>query len=83
MDDKFPYTHRATITLSSNEENPDVAVEVNWFPDIEGKTIKDIGYLPAAYQFVQQYILPALEDAYMLNEHEELMDSDSPPKRLN
>jgi hypothetical protein len=34
-------------------------MEVKWEPTIDGEDIEDQGYIPAAYQFVQQVLLTA------------------------
>lgn len=70
-----PYTHRVTMTLSSNERDDGVNVHIKWDPDIDGKGIEEIGYLPASYQFLQQYILPVLEDAYLESNFGYLLDT--------
>lgn len=60
-----PFTHKVTLTLSSDGPENMIQVKVHWEPDIEGKTIEEIGFLPASYQFMQEYILPAVEQGYM------------------
>ena len=59
------YTHKATVTITSDGINDDVAISIKWDPDLEGANISQLGYLPSSYQFVQQYVLPMLEDAWM------------------
>lgn len=59
------FTHKATVTFTSDGINDDVAIKIEWSPDLDGQDITKIGYLPASYQFVQQYVLPMIEDAFM------------------
>jgi len=65
------FTHRAVVTLSSNGIDDDVAIKIQWEPDLEGQDITKLGYLPASYQFVQKWVLPMLEDAFMEATHGE------------
>lgn len=59
------FTHKVTMTICSNGPADEVAVSIEFEPDIEGKHISELGYLPAAYQFLEAYIKPALEEAYL------------------
>lgn len=77
------HTHKAIITIISNEDTPEVRVKVSWEPDLDGKSITEIGYIPAAYDFVQEYMLPAIEQAFMDWESDPMMLADSPSKRIN
>lgn len=65
MTEDIQYTHKVTVTLMSDGSDPDVAVKVEWSPDISGKDIQELGYMPPCFNFVTKYILPALEEAYM------------------
>lgn len=78
-----PFTHNAIITLSSNGDEDMIQVSVKWEPDIEGKTIEEIGFLPASYQFVQQYMLPAIEQGYTDWAVNPMIKLDPPSNRRN
>lgn len=73
------YTHKAILTVVSNADEPDVHVRIDWEPDLEGTNIQELGYLPAAYQMIESYILPALEEAYL--ESVDMGMSKEPPSR--
>jgi hypothetical protein len=75
------YTHRAIIIIASNGKEPDVNGCVKWDPDLEGKDIEDLGYLPASFMLVEDYILPALEQAFNDWEAGPLMNAPSPSHR--
>lgn len=77
------HTHKATITLYSNGPADMVSIKVQWEPDIQGVDIKELGYLPAAYQFVEAYMLPAIEEGYMDWEVSPMMMLESPSERKN
>lgn len=53
------FTHKAVIEVYSTLDSPEVHMEVKWEPTIDGEDIEDQGYIPAAYQFVQQVLLTA------------------------
>lgn len=55
--------HTAVLICSSIGDSEDVQVEVRWSPDMEGSDVEKLGYLPASFRFLQDYILPALEQA--------------------
>lgn len=77
------HTHKAIMTVYSNADDPTVSVRVEWEPDVTSKVVEDLGYLPASSQFIQQYVLPAIEEAYMANEVEPMLALESPSKRVN
>lgn len=83
MTEQSTPTHVVTVTLSSINDGSNVRVEVKWDPDLEGADIEELGYLPASYQFVQEFILPCLEEAYLRSEFKELFDTPSPSNRMN
>lgn len=78
-----PYTHKAVMTVTSNGDDNAVAVSIKWDPNIDGVGIQELGYLPASYQMIEQYILPALEEAYLEWELDPMMKLDSPSKYDN
>lgn len=53
-------THEVTVTVQSRLDEPGVALEVKWRPLLSDEEIQEMGYVPAAYQFVQ-YLLEAAE----------------------
>lgn len=56
-------THKAVLTLTSVGRSDDVEVSIQWEPVMNREDLQKLGYLPAAFQFIQTYILPALESA--------------------
>lgn len=80
---KDPYTHRATITIISNGAEPEVRITVKFDPDQEGLDIKQLGFFPAAFQMVQEYMLPAIEAAYMDWAADPLLNMQSPSEYNN
>ena len=75
------FTHKATLTVYSNGDDDMVSVKMVWDPDLTGMNIQDLGYLPASYQMVEEFLLPALEEAYMKSEVEPMMAMESPSQR--
>ena len=56
--------YTAVLLCSSIGDSEDVQVEIRWSPDMEGTDVQKLGYLPASYRFLQDFILPALETAF-------------------
>jgi len=79
----FKATHTYVITISSMDEVPEVMISSKWSPDTDVESIKELGYVPQAYAFVQKYILPALEAAYDDSEYADLKTMESPSGRIN
>lgn len=77
------YTHKATMTVYSNGQDEDIAIKVSWDPDLDGKSIEEIGYLPSSYQFIQQYILPAIEQAYLDYEINPMLNAEPASGSIN
>lgn len=75
--------YKATLTITSHDDSGDVQVEIKWDPDMQGLDIQELGFYPASYQFVEQYVLPALEKAYFRSEYAELLETESPSDRIN
>lgn len=73
---EFKPTHRATITVTSQEDDPEVRLEVKWEPTIDGEDIEDQGYIPAAYHFVESVLIAAeiSSDGLMDIEEEDLSE---------
>lgn len=74
--------HRATITISSTDDKPEVEVEVDWEPGFDDMDPRELGYTPAAFAVMQEYIVPVLEKLYLESNYAEIL-SDSPSSRLN
>lgn len=66
-------THSVGIFLSSVGKENEVKVKIMYS---DGEDVKSIGYLPASWQALEMYILPALEDACMDNHPELKEDSE-------
>lgn len=77
------FTHRATITIYSNGAEPEVHISVKFDPDEEGRDIKELGYFPPAFQMVQEFMLPAIEQAYMEWAQDPLLQMESPSEYNN
>lgn len=58
-------TYTATITMESVGDSNDVQVRVSWSPHMTGAQVQELGFLPASFNFVQEFILPALEAAML------------------
>jgi hypothetical protein len=77
------HTHKATLTVYSNGKKEMISVKVQLEPDVEGVSIEELGYLPAAYQFMEEYIFPAIEAAYMDWQIKPMLALESPSKWNN
>lgn len=77
------HTHKAILTVYSNGNSNMISVKVNWEPKLEGDDIVALGYLPAAYAFVEDYLLPAIDEAYLEWEAGPLLHADSPSRYNN
>lgn len=82
-EDGVEYTHKATMTVFSNGPTKEISLRIKWDPDIEGVDIKELGYLPSSYQFIEEYILPAIEEAYMAWTVGPLLNAESPSEYNN
>lgn len=72
MTDKTEYT--AVIVVSSVGRDGEVSLSVEWNPNLTGKDIEEAGFIPASFKFVQDFIMPALEDAFQDSEYAEIED---------
>lgn len=62
---KIPeHTHKVTVTLYSKNDEKGVWLSASWEPDVDGADIEALGYIPASYLFMQEYIAPAIEEGY-------------------
>ena len=58
------HTHKAILSIYSNEGDPDVWIRIDWDPSMTGEDIERLGYMPSAFKFVHQYVVPMLDSAY-------------------
>lgn len=79
---KLPFTHEATLVFRSNNDDTGVQVEMNWSPLLTGEDYKALGYQPASHTFIERWVLPMLEEAFMHTNHPELME-DPPTGSVN
>lgn len=77
------HTHKAILTVYSNGDNNMISVKVRWDPPMNEESIQELGYLPAAYGFVEDYLLPAIEEAYLEWEAGPLLHAESPSQWKN
>lgn len=77
MTDKDNTTYTATIIISSTGKNNDVSLSIEWSPELNKQEIDNIGFLPASFQFVEEFIVPALEEAYQASYDFEVEDVES------
>jgi hypothetical protein len=73
MTNKNEYT--AVVILSSTGDSNDVNVSIEWNPNLTGKDIEEAGFIPASFLFVQDFIMPALEQAFQESEYAEIEGS--------
>lgn len=77
-----PHTHKATLSIFSSDDNSDVWIRLEWDPPMTGEDVTELGYMPAAYDFVQEYIVPALDAAYSKT-LDGLMEAEAVSKTIN
>lgn len=75
-------THQATLTIFSNEDQPDVWIQIDWEPKLTGGEMRELGYFPASYRFIQENVVPMLEQAFA-ESLDELANADSPSELVN
>ena len=68
-------THKVVITIVSDENKPDVNLQVNWDPLLSDDELKEIGYIPAAYTLAEN-VLFSLETAMQMATLLELDEGD-------
>jgi hypothetical protein len=83
LEEERAHTHKAVLTVYSNGSSNMISVKVNWEPKIDQEAVEELGYLPAAYGFVEDYLLPAIEEAYLEWEAGPLLHAESPSKWTN
>lgn len=81
--EELDHTHKAVLTVYSNGPAKMVSIKIHWEPEMDGNEIVRLGYLPASYEFIQDYVLPIIEKAYMDWEVKPLLDLPSPSKWKN
>lgn len=77
------HTHKATLTVCSDGPKGMISLKINWDPEITGSTVEELGYLPAAYQFIQDFIVPAINEAYMEWEVKPMMNLQPASEKRN
>lgn len=75
--------HKCVLTISSEGNDPGVHVELEWSPDLDKFDPRELGYTPAAFQFLERHILPILERAMLMSEYGELVDAEPASERIN
>lgn len=78
MTDTAPYTHEVVMRIRSVGAAGNTEVMVEWNPDLSGDGYKELGYQPPCHKFVERYILPMLEEAFMQENHPSLMEKGKP-----
>jgi len=76
-------THKVIVTIGSINDAEDVGVQVSFDPEMTGEEYQKLGYQPASHQFLEQFILPLLENIYMRTTFPELYDEDGPDITVN
>lgn len=52
-------TYKVVITAESTDDNPEVSLEVKWEPKLSDSDLQGLGYIPAAYNFVDTTLITA------------------------
>lgn len=53
------HSHKVTVVVQSYMDGPDVQMEVRWEPTLSDADIAGLGYVPAAYRFVDTALVTA------------------------
>ena len=53
-------THKVTVVVTSNADDPDVHMDVQWEPLLSAEQVAEMGYIPAAYQFIETVLTTAV-----------------------
>ena len=69
-------THKVIITLGSTNDVEDVGVEIKLDPVMQGADYTELGYQPASHKFLEQFILPMLENIYLRSTFPELFEDE-------
>jgi hypothetical protein len=81
MSEEIKHTHKVTLTAYSDGPEESVNITVKWDPDLEGVDIEALGYLPASFEFLQKFILPAIDAAFQEYVEDPMMAIESPSNR--
>jgi hypothetical protein len=76
-------TYKVVITLSSVGDEGVVSLEIRYDPSTEDQDRMKMTFFPAAYKFVDTYIVPALEQGINDWVYTPLMNWDSPSDSRN
>lgn len=63
MTTKNKNNYTAVITVSSMGDSNEVSLSIDWGSDLTEEQLEETDFIPAAFQFVDRFILPALESA--------------------
>lgn len=74
-----PISHRVTVVVDSYMDSPEVSVEIKWEPELTDAEIAEMGYLPAAYRFVEATLISAV---FMSQGDTEIEQEDIPRDRV-
>lgn len=61
--EEVSFTHKTVVTVYSNGDSEMVSVKVELEPDMTGEDIEQLGYMPAAYTMLEDYLYPAIQQA--------------------
>lgn len=59
-----PYTHKTSITVYSKDNDKEVWVAFDFEPEMSGVEVASLGYMPAAYGFMEEFLVPAVEEGF-------------------
>lgn len=51
--------YKVTVTAESTDDNPEVSLEVVWEPTLSDVDLESLGYIPAAYNFINTTLVTA------------------------
>ena len=77
------WTHSASIAIFSKDSTEEVEIRFDYSPDMAGDDIIKLGYKPAAYGFIDDYILPAVDKAILEWQTGPMMRAESPCKMVH
>lgn len=75
--------HNVEVHISSKGKSESVDIKIKWDPDEDVIDVEELGYYPAAYFFVEKYILPGLEEAFSDVELQDAMFGIEEPTTVN
>lgn len=80
-EEEVKHTHKVVLTAYSNEQDEEVNIKVQFTPDLTGSDIEALGYLPASFEFLQKFLLPAIDEAFKEYTMDPMMAIESPSTR--